>query len=492
MNKTFLSAFKVACFLNAFLCGGFRSFSQPAQNFSATTAARIIVPHFKFNFSHDFSASIKDQEFQFQDKGFSPKYAAEISLFEKTFPFYLKAGHLSYSQSASFLKNPAPSSSVSPLKSGFASKLALKSTIPGLSSGSATKSTLFSAFVEASVSEEKSRIPVKLNAAIFENENFYSSLALKIPLFKKSNPSSPTFICLSATTGCTEILTESETLKKAGGSFPSKKVFSFAFESLFFSPFIKIKNVFGGTQTPWKDSTISILQNPQVAWSQPFALWNRTSVQLTKGHFLLNCEVYFSPTFKNAPKAAVLIGSENTVSRTIYSFSLNPQVSFGKITAGLAFITHSKITSGTKPSPLDLIAFAAALSYRGKSLTAVTNASFTNFLISGTPDPPSSAPDPCISVFQSLSLPLKAAALSAKLSWKNYPPKTSSSAVKNSFSFSVNVSPGTKRLFKLTAKCNFDLKNDTVSGRTFEAGLNFKIPFKFLTVAGGLKWSIKN
>lgn len=492
MNRTFLNAFKVVCFLNAFLFSKFSVFSQSNQDFSATSAARITVPHFKLNFSHDFAFSYKNQEFQFKDKGFSPKYGAEFSLFEKEFPFSLKIGHLSYSQSASLLKNPSPSSSISPLKSGFSSKSAVKSSIPGLSSGSASLTAVLSGFIETSVSEAKSKIPVKLNAALFENGNFYSSLDIKIPLFRKENPSSTSFIDFSATTGYTEIKTESETLKKAGGSFPEKKIFSFVFEILFFSPLIKIKNIAGGTQTPWKNSTSSILQNPQVAWNLPFAFWNRFIIQLSKGHFLLNSELYFCPSFKNSPASAVLVGSEGSIIRTIYSFSINPQVSFGKFSSGFSFSIQSKITSSTKPRQLELIALGTAFSWHGKILNSKTSVSLTNFLISGTPDPPSSAPDKCINISQNFSLPLKMTALSANLSWKNYPPITSSSAVKNSVSFSVTISPGIKRLLKISANCNFDFKNNTLSGRKLEAACNFKIPFKFLTLAGGIKWSIKN
>lgn len=445
------------------------------------------------------SASIQARAFQGyntkKDFEFSPRWGGEVFLFKNTFPFRFRAGNISFSQSASLLKNPSPSTSTSPLKTAFSLGAGIKSSLP--SSQGATETISYFADFSAPLGKgsDKAEPPVVKTQALFTgDENFYGAAGLEVPFSRFSG------FAFAFTGASAEIGSESATLKKASASFHSKRIFSFCEENIFYSPIFKAKFTFGATQTPWKDSTLAILANSTIGRSEAWAVWFRGGFRLNFRRFVFDAEGFYAPFYDsvgNTPKGAVLVGTSSEILRTIATVSANPQLAFsssklGDFKVGASAMLQDKITSNDKPARLGLLKTAAALSHSKRLASKSTIASklsfsANNILLSGTPNPASSAPTKTLNWSLDFSLSQKLFRSDLDFSVTQYPAMTETSSEKIELKAGVDFAPGVKRLFKYSFDWNATFKETEKTTETFSFGTTLKIPIKMLTLKGSAR-----
>ena len=338
--------------------------------------------------------------------------------------FTVKGGMNVYSASLSKLKNPSPSTSAYPLTKSSGITTGLKASLPALTS-SVQDLSLYAAWTASSGNTFLSS-----EAAFFETGNLAANLTALTDFSK--------YVSLknSITVASFEISNTSYALRQAGASFTDRQCTAVLFESFFRTPPLRIALQEGIYQSPYGGRGCT-----------PVNMWIKASPSIYYGNFLINFSFFILPFSDRQPAAAPLTGLSSNICRTLEQYSVNPQfiISLDRkgtqsIRLGLHAIETFRTTATKTPVTLRTAKIRAGATYSSKVFDSVIDYYLSDILLEGTPPNKSSTPEKTHSFTLTSTLKTSLLKTELKLNYKNCPPVTSGSVLKESFSAYLKTS----------------------------------------------------
>ena len=387
------------------------------------------------------------------------RYGAGLSLFKKTFPVTLKAGHNIYSKSVSKIRNPSPSTAANPLTKTFAFSTGNGASLPVLSSS--VQPLSFS--VNFSIPENLLAVPVSGDFFITEDHDSAASIAGKFEFSRF------VYVQQSFCAGRFFIENQSSALKKNYADFSGDFFYSFLSETAFQSPVLKLHLYCGFQESPYESDSV----------------WLKMEGRSVFKIFLVDFSYFFIPTSRYSPKAAPLIGASSSVCRIVEQASVNPQLVFlfddknsSLLRAGVCALENWKVTSTNVPVQLNTLKIRGALAFESRFFNLRFDFTDADRLLSGEPPVKSSRPDN----YQCYSLSSLFSGENCKSSFSfffyRYPPFYDSDVLKETFSSDVNLAFSKLNLsFKGGGEAVF--KDREIYSASVNMGLNYAVKTSF-------------
>jgi hypothetical protein len=412
------------------------------------------IPKTKFSKLHEYASVQTCSQF------FSPpRWALTFCLPCKTdFSFEASAGMLCYSGSVSRLKNPPPSTTVSPLRQSFdfspglhAVRQSSSSTDQPLSASVSLAADLPASSCSAKkASAQHSSITAE--CAFFEDKTVFASASFFYYFSRLIN------FKTAFTGGRFYLENDSSTLWKAGGGFEPGWFYACVIENAFSSPQFKCHFSAGVHQTPWSTA----------------AVWLCVQTRNAAGPFLLDTSFFFVPTAENTPDAATLIGTDSSPCRTIAQMSVNPQLAAGPVRLGCCGFVSYKATATKTPVRLAAAKLAAGASFEYEIFFCRTEASAVNLLVRGTPPSASATPEKSYEISFDSRVSSDSVRFSSSFSAQHIPPATSSSKQKQIYTAAISASPGKSRIFAADAGCSVSVRDGKRNSSSADCGISIR------------------
>lgn len=362
------------------------------------------------------------------------RYGGAISLYQKSTPVVFKLGMNSFSRSISRLKNPAPSSSVNPLRKSLGFSSGIGASLPSLSSSVKPQSA--AVLVELPFTK---RLEIDFQGFLTEEQTSGLSAQGKISF------SRITFLEISATLGRFYIENNSKILKKNYCEFEPDFFYAASFETSFKSPFFKSNFYSGIHENPFKENEYEDFP--------ALNFWLKSENRLAFKNLLLDFSYFSIPTSKSSPKAAPLISGSSSICRTVEQWSVNPQFlipindrNLSTLRFGISFVDSWKITSSDLSEEYQSAKIKGGVLYENRFTSFKAEYSLENLVLGETPAEDSSLPEKFHGTKLSFSSRREKFNISASATCKIYFEDELFSSEKQNYSFNLNISPKSKIL----------------------------------------------
>lgn len=384
-----------------------------------------------------------------------PQWGSNFKITNKKTDIILKVGTLSFSNSISNLKNPSPSTNISPFTKQISFNTGFGSKLPYLtSSEQPLGTTLQFKFKESAFSQFE---------LLYTNDNIIAISANSKLIKNKYHSMEQTFTCC-----LTELKNNTAYLKKHNLTFSPIKSFAGIYELAIKTPNLKSNFFISFHQSPYGNINISTESKTRIIFN-----------------FFLFDFLYFTiPSINYSPEAVPLMGINSSICKTIHQLAFNPQFILPfdnfNLQFGFNFIETKKIVGYSHIDKIDILKIRNGLLIKSDFFSIRGIFSVVNIPLSELPKEKSYMPKKYYDLALTTTFIQQKLNLDFNTDIKYYPTTTTNKKEETKVNSSISMILGKQKKLSLSTKGEISFKNNEKNNSSLETSVNYKIKGKKL------------